>query len=92
MATNFSNQASILADLWINFRGEKEFSDFIEYNDIGLPLAYYIHTDLVTPTEEAERFVEETFNLLCSALGVDIDGEYESLNQMFDIAADQSPE
>ena len=88
MATDFSNQTSILADLWINFRDEGEFKDFLEYNDIGLPLAYYIHTDLVTPTDQAKMFVEETFNLLCSALGVDIDGEYESLNEMFD----KSPE
>lgn len=88
MATNFSSQVGILADLWINFRGEEQFSDFIEYNDIGLPLAYYIHTDLVTPTDQAKMFVEETFNLLCAALGLDVDGEYESLNEMFD----KSPE
>lgn len=84
MPTNFTNQASILADLWINFRGESEFSDFIQYNDIGLPLAYFIHTELVTPTDQSKQFVEETFNLLCSALGLDLDGEYETLNEMFD--------
>jgi hypothetical protein len=84
MPTNFGNQASILADLWINFRAEEDFSDFIEYNDIGLPLAYFIHTDLVSPSDQAKQFVEETFNLLCSALGLDLNGEYESLNEMFD--------
>lgn len=88
MATEFANQASILADLWINFRGEEEFADFIEYNDIGLPLAYYIHTDLVTPTDEAKRFVEETFNLLCSALGLDLEGEYQNLNEMFGLSSE----
>jgi hypothetical protein len=84
MPTNFGNKASILADLWINFRGEKELSDFIEYNDIGLPLAYFIHTDLVTPSDEAKIFIDETFNLLCSALDLDLDEEYENLNEMFD--------
>ena len=84
MATNFSNKASILADLWINFRGESEFADFIQYNDIGLPLAYFIHTDLVSPSDQAKIFVDETFNLLCSALSLDLDEEYESLNDMFD--------
>ena len=88
MATDFSNQTSILADLWINFRDEGEFKDFLEYNDIGLPLAYYIHTDLVTPTDQAKMFVEETFNLLCAALGLDVEGDYQSLNEMFD----KSPE
>ena len=84
MATDFSNKASILADLWINFRAEKEFSDFIEYNDIGLPLAYFVHTELVEPTEKAVQFVEETYNLLCAALDLDLDGEYENLNEKFE--------
>ena len=84
MATNFSNKAGILADLWINFRDQEEFADFIEYNDIGLPLAYYIHTEIVLPTQQAEMYVEETFNLLCAALDLDLDGEYESLNEMFE--------
>jgi hypothetical protein len=84
MATNFSNKAGILADLWINFRDQEEFADFIEYNDIGLPLAYYIHTEIVLPTQQAEMYVEETFNLLCAALNLDLDGEYETLNEMFD--------
>lgn len=84
MATNFSNKAGILADLWINFRDQEEFADFIEYNDIGLPLAYYIHTEIVLPTQQAEMYVEETFNLLCAALDLDLDGDYESLNEMFE--------
>lgn len=84
MATNFSNKAGILADLWINFRDQEEFQDFIEYNDIGLPLAYYIHTEIVLPTQQAEMYVEETFNLLCAALDLDLDGDYETLNEMFD--------
>jgi hypothetical protein len=27
----------ILADLWINYKYDDEFEDFIEYNDLGLP-------------------------------------------------------
>ena len=89
MATDFSNKAGILADLWINFREDEQFSDFIEYNDIGLPLAYYIHTDLVKPNDQAILYVEETFNLLCAALDLDLEGNYETLNEMFDKANNQ---
>ena len=89
MATDFSNKAGILADLWINFRDQEEFADFIEYNDIGLPLAYYIHTEIVLPTQQAELYVEETFNLLCAALDLDLDGDYETLNEMFDKSQNQ---
>ena len=84
MPTNFGNKASILADLWINFRDEEQFSDFIKYNDIGLPLAYFVHTELVKPADQAIMYIEETFNLLCAALELDLEGDYESLNEMFD--------
>lgn len=84
MPSSFTNQVGILSDLWINFRQEEEFEDFIEYNDIGLPLAYFIHTELVNPSDQAKVFVEETFNLLCAALGLDLEEDYETLNEMFD--------
>ena len=84
MPTDFSTKASILADLWINFRDDEELEDFCQYNDIGLPLAYFVHTDLVKPSDEAAGYIDETFNLLCAALSLDLDGDYESLNDMFD--------
>ena len=86
MPTNFDTKAAVLADLWINFRQEEQFKDFLEYNDIGLPLAYFVNTELVKPEDRAKMFIEETFNLLCAALEIDVDGEYENLNQMFEIS------
>ena len=86
MATDFSTKASILADLWINFRADEELADFVEYNDIGLPLGYFVHTDLVKPSDDAVKYIEETFNLLCASLNLDLEGTYESLNEMFDKA------
>ena len=85
MATDFSNKVSILSDLWINYRDEKDLEDFITYNDLGLPLAYLIHTDLATPTEAGIQYVEETFNLLCAALELDLESEYNSLIEMFNL-------
>lgn len=83
MAMDFSNKVAILADLWINYRDDENFVDFIEYNDLGLPLAYLINTDLATPTDEGIKYIDETFSLLCAALELDIDGEYNSLIEMF---------
>jgi hypothetical protein len=34
----FDNKISILAELWMNYRDDEELQDFIEYNDLGLPL------------------------------------------------------
>ena len=84
MATDFSNKTGILSDLWMNYRDDTEFQDFIEYNDLGLPLAYVVNTELATATDGGILFINETFNLLCAALGLDLDGDYQSLQQMFE--------
>lgn len=79
---SFENKTKILAELWLDYRDEKEFKDFIEYNDMGMPLAYFINYELVTPTEQAKLFVEETYLLLLSAVGAE-DKEFDSLNSLF---------
>lgn len=80
-STHFSNRVAILADLWLNYRQDEEFSDFVEYNDIGLPLAYMLNENIVEKTEIAERFVNETFELLLGGLEIEDTG-YESLDDL----------
>ena len=85
MATPTNTKADILADLWLNYRQDEEFADFIEYNDIGLPLAYAISNGIVEITPTAEGFINETFQLLLAGLGVGLDDEdvtYESLDDL----------
>ena len=86
MPTNFSNKTAILADLWTNYRDDDSFQDFIEYNDLGLPLGYIVNTELATATDQGIMYIDETFNLLCAALEIDLDADYESLQQMFEIS------
>ena len=85
MPTNFETKCAILSDLWLNYKDNDELEDFVEYNDLGLPLAYLIHTNLVTVTDEGMPYVDETFNLLCTALGLDSDEEYTSLNELMEL-------
>jgi hypothetical protein len=87
MATTFSNKCLILSDLWMNYRDDENLEDFIEYNDMGLPLAYFINSEIVTPKDQATMFVDETFNLLLAALDVE-DQEFESLNQLMSYGQD----
>ena len=82
MATTFDNKASILADLWLNYRQDEEFADFIEYNDIGLPLAYAIANDIVKTTDLATKFINETFDLFVEALGYGVDSGWSDLDSM----------
>jgi hypothetical protein len=92
MPTNFETKCAILSDLWLNYKDNEELADFVEYNDLGLPLAYLIHTNLVTVTDEGMPYVDETFNLLCTALGLDSDEEYISLNELMELQDDEDEE
>lgn len=79
--TPFSTKCEILADLWMTYRKDEQFIDFIEYNDLGLPIAYAIHAEIVEANSPAFDFINETFDLLLSALDVEDTG-YESLDDL----------
>ena len=67
---DFANKAGILGQFWIEFRDDEDMKNFVEFNDVGLPLGYFIAEGLVKETPMAETFVEETFTLLLAALEV----------------------
>jgi hypothetical protein len=87
MANDFSNKVSILAELWMNYRDDDQLKDFVEYNDLGLPLAYFIMNELVLPTKQAELYIEETYGLLIASLEAD-DIEYDSLDELLGSTSD----
>ena len=69
---DYKTICNILADLWENYRDEEAFNDFIEYNDLGLPIAYALREGLVSEiTEVGQIYVNESFNLFIAALGID---------------------
>lgn len=77
---SLADKAGILAELWINFRDDEDFSDFIDYNDIGLPLAYFVAEGLVTePTALGEQYIVETFDMFANAIET-TEEEIELLN------------
>lgn len=84
MSTTNENKASILSELWLNYKSDEEFTEFIAYNDIGLPLAYVIDNDIVQTSDLAESFISETFELLLAGLEIEDSEEgYESLEEVF---------
>lgn len=86
--TSFDEYCSILAELWINHKDEKEFEDFISYNDLGLPLAFLVDSELVTPTEIAKKYIEETWMILLKSLNIDEDTGFSSLDDLFNYTND----
>jgi hypothetical protein len=81
MANQLSNKISILAELWMNYRDDYELDEFMEYNDLGLPLAYLLANEIVLSTPEAEMYINETYDLLVTYFTVE-DREWQSLDEM----------
>jgi hypothetical protein len=77
----FENKITILAELWMNYRDDEELQDFIEYNDLGLPLAYFLMNEIVLPTNQAEVYINETYDLFIASLAVE-DKEWKSLDEI----------
>ena len=82
MATTFSNKVEILSNLWSNYKSDEQFQDFVEYNDVGLPLAYMYQERLCDLTADGENYIEETWTLFIQALGVE-DVGFENINEVF---------
>lgn len=79
---SLANKAGVLAELWINYRDDEDFTDFIEYNDIGLPLAYFVAEGLVSDTSPlGDQYITETFDMFATALNV----SEEEIEQLEDI-------
>lgn len=79
--TPFGNRCSILGELWLDYKQDKMFGDFIEYNDLGLPLAFAIAENIVEVTPVAEQYVNETWDLFLAGLEIE-DLGFDTLDQM----------
>jgi hypothetical protein len=84
MNTNIEKRCEILGDLWIQYKNEVELSDFIEYNDLGLSLAFSINEDIVKITPIAEGYINESFDLLLESMSLEDTG-FDNLNEIFSI-------
>jgi hypothetical protein len=85
--TPFSNKCDILAELWTEYKNDSQFQDFFDYNDLGLPLAYAISTQVISSTKLAENFVGETFDLFLDVLGIQEDTGFETLADVLMLAS-----
>lgn len=69
---DLANKAGILGQLWIEFRNDEDFSAFMEYNDLGCPLAYMVAEGIVKEvTPLGEEMINETFKMFLELLDVE---------------------
>lgn len=81
-STPFEVKCEILSDLWIAYRTDTQFKDFIEYNDIGLPLAFAASEDMISLNERGKLFIKEAFDLLLASLDIKEDTGFDSLDDL----------
>lgn len=86
--TDFSNVCDILGELYSQYRNEPDFREFIEFNDLGLPLAYFTRDNLCEPSDDGVRYIMETWELFLKSLDVEDTG-FETLTDLLEFAADK---
>jgi hypothetical protein len=86
MEINFADRCGILGQFWYEFRDDEDLKPFIGYNDVGLPLAWFIATGVVTPLPMAEEYVNETFTMFLDAMEV-TEEEVADIDNLDDLLA-----
>ena len=81
--TDFSKVCEILGELYANYKDDEEFKDFIDFNDLGLPLAYFVGEKLCEVSDDGARYITETWNLFLAGLDIKDTG-WNSLEEMFE--------
>jgi hypothetical protein len=89
---DFETLCKILGELYTNYRDSKDFRTFIEFNDLGLPLAFLTSEGLIVElSDDGRRYVIDTFDMFIGSLKVD--SEYivpgMTLDELLEIAASE---
>jgi len=63
---------------------QEDLSDFLSYNDLGIPIAQAYSYDLITGlTDEGEKLISETWLYFCNMMFVDPESDYEDLDDVW---------
>jgi hypothetical protein len=72
--TTLADRAHILARLWINERDNEAFEEYMEFNDLGLPLAYSLSEGIIESNTLVEAHINDSFDMLLTVLKVEDTG------------------
>lgn len=65
----------------MNYRNYEDFEDFIEYNDMGLPLAFFVSQDIIQTNDMVTNYINETWELFLESLKVEDTG-FSTLDEL----------
>lgn len=80
--TSYEIRVSILSELIQKYRQDPILKEFIELEDLGLPLAYLISTGVVETTEKAQKFLDDSFEGLLQFLEIPEDEGFKDLDDL----------
>ena len=89
---DFETLCKILGELYTNYGDSKEFRGFVEFNDLGLPLAFLTSEGLIVElSDDGRRYVIDTFDMFVASLKVDHDDIMEgmTLDELLEIASSE---
>jgi hypothetical protein len=79
---DLKDKAGAVGQLWIEFRNDEDFEEFMEYNDLGCPMAYMVAEGLIEELSPVgEEMITETFDMFINLLDV----TYEELDTLEDV-------
>lgn len=87
---NFETVCGILGELHFTYGDSKEFKSFVEFNDLGLPLAFLTREGLVVElSDDGRRYVIDTFDMFVASLKVDPEDIMEgmTLDELLEMAS-----
>jgi len=82
MTTDFSKKIDILSEFFSLYREDKQIEDFIEFNDVGLPLAWLSSEGLCEINEDGKKYVAETWEVFLLTVGIAKDEGFENLDEV----------
>lgn len=87
--TTLETKTTILSDFWFMSAQDPEHEEFIEAHDIGIPLAVLTLLGHATATPTGVEWIHTDYADLLEHLGVDPHGEFDSLDELMEIADEQ---
>ena len=86
--TPFSDKCNILGNLWLFYseqgKESEGWSEFFEWANVGLPLAYASWQGLATIKGEGKDIINDTWEVFCKVIAIDPMEKYADLNAAFD--------
>jgi hypothetical protein len=68
---DFADKTGTIGQLWIEFREDEDFKNFMDYNDLGCPMAYMVAQGLIKDlTPLGEEMINETFKMFLDLINV----------------------